>query len=346
MTADRVTDFGNQNPALCVEVTRGDLIESRHWGAAAVMDARGSLVASWGDVARPVYPRSAVKALQFLACVESGAADAAGFGAQEMALACASHNGEAVHVETAGRMLVALGLGVMDMECGSHWPMDKKTVGDMNRAGQTPDALHNNCSGKHAAMLALARQIGAPTAGYTQPDHPVQERIRACIGELCDTDLAAAPLGIDGCSVPTWALALQNLALGFARFTDGHGLGGERATAAARIRTAVLEHPYMVAGRGRFCTRLMQACGRRVFVKTGAEGVFCAALPERGLGVALKCDDGATRGAEMMLATVLDHLGALDRMDADLRAEFLNLPLTNRRKITVGHVRPAPPGMA
>ncbi|MFW6076630.1 MAG: asparaginase, partial [Hyphomicrobiales bacterium] len=293
------------NPVL-VHVTRGGMVESRHRGSFAVSDANGSLAAALGEIAEPVYPRSAIKAFQALPMVEM-AADRFGFTDADIALACASHSGEPNHVRLVQSMLAKAGLSEADLECGFHWPYDGDAQRALAAAGERPGAVHNNCSGKHAGMLALALALGASTRGYTAASHPVQRTIAATLHELCGIDPDGQPCGIDGCSVPTWALPLAAQAHGFARFASGAGLSPDRQRAARRILAAVRAHPFNVAGSERFCTRLMQAVPR-AFVKTGAEGVFCGCVPHAGFGLALKCDDGAGRAAEVIMAALLAHL--------------------------------------
>lgn len=326
------------NPVL-VEALRGALTESRHRGAVAVADASGRLAWALGDVERPVYPRSAIKALQALPLVESGAADRYGFGAEELALACASHNAEPAHVATAERMLARAGLDPSALQCGAHWPIHQPSAQALARAGGQAAALHNNCSGKHAGFLCVACATGAETARYVEPDHPVQREVRAVLENLTGAALAPDICAIDGCSVPTWAMPLKALARGFARFATGEGLAPERAKAAARLRAACAEKPWHVAGTGRFCTEMMRAFGARVFVKTGAEGVYCAALPELGFGIAVKCDDGAGRAAEVMMAATLARFLNADA-DRALLAPYVQPTLRNWNGIAVGELRP------
>lgn len=324
------------NPVIA-EVTRGGFVESRHTGAYVVVDSSGKVVASAGDIAQAVFPRSAVKAFQCLPLIESGAADHFGFSDEELALACASHNGEAMHVRVAGSMLAKAGMSETQYECGAHWPYDLTSQHDMVRHDEAPRAIHNNCSGKHAGMLALARQLGAGAEGYSLIDHPVQQAVARVMSEMCDIDIAAQPHGIDGCSVPTWSTPLRNLALGFARFGSGATLDEKRKAACRRIIEAVRNHPFMVAGTNRFCTRVMQAVPR-AFVKTGAEGVFCGAIPHAGLGIALKCDDGASRASEAAMAAVMASLPVWT--DAEQRAlkTFAATDISNWRKTPVGDV--------
>jgi L-asparaginase II len=331
-----------ENPVL-VEVTRGPAVESAHRGAVAVVDGAGRAVLAIGDTRERVYPRSAVKLLQALPLVESGAADEFGFSEAELALACASHNGEPRHVETARAMLRKAGLSPEALECGDQEPALAVDRARLIRESEPPSALHNNCSGKHAGMLAFAQRLGVERAGYVAADHPVQRGVRAVLEEMTGEPLDAAPCGIDGCSIPTYAVKLEALARAFAGVASGDGLTRERAHAARRLMNACFAHPEMVAGEGRFCTVVMKALAPRVWVKTGAEGVFCAAFPEQGLGVALKIDDGATRASEVAMAAVIARL--LDLSDEERSALLPYRPgiLRNRRGIDVGEVRAAGP---
>ncbi len=329
-----------ENPVL-VEVTRGPVVESRHRGAVAVVDGDGSVVMRLGDIDRPVFPRSASKAMQALALVESGAADAYGFGNRELALACASHSAEPAHVALAEAMAARAGLSEVDFECGSHWAFDQSVLIDQARKGEKPNQLHNNCSGKHAGFLCLACHAGVDHRGYTRYDHGVQQMIRDTVSALTGDPMGMDTCGTDGCSIPTYASPLIGLAHGFARMTTGVGLGPERAKAARRLIDACIAEPFYVAGTGRACTALMDAAPGRIFAKTGAEGVFCAAVPEQGLGIAVKCDDGSTRGAETMVAAVLAHLFTGDDAVEQRLSSLATKRLSNWNGITVGHLKPA-----
>lgn len=324
------------NPVL-VEAFRGRLVESRHRGAIAVAEPSGQLVVALGEVERPVYPRSAIKALQALVLVESGAADRFGLASEELALACASHSGEPGHVETATRMLARAGLEPSALCCGAHWPINQAAAQALARQGQIATALHNNCSGKHAGFLCVACAQGSDRDSYVEPSHPVQCAVKAALEDLGGVTLGQEVCAVDGCSVPTWALPLSALAQAFAKFGSGVGLAPDRARAAARLRSACAAHPWHVAGSGRFCTGIMQNFGARVFVKTGAEGVYCATLPDRGLGIAVKCDDGGGRAAEAMMAAMLARFLEADRATLE---PFVRPALRNWNGIVVGGLRP------
>jgi L-asparaginase II len=319
------------NPVIA-EVTRGGIVESRHTGAYAMMDGYGRLVAAAGDIDAPAFPRSAIKAFQCLPVIESGAADRFGFSEEEIALACASHTGEAEHVRLARAMLAKAGLDETHLECGAHWPSDIAAHHAALRERQVPLAIHNNCSGKHAGMLALARQLGAEPRHYVDRNHPVQRAIAGTISRMCDFDVDNAACGIDGCSVPTWAIPVRAMALGFARLADP-GLA-----AGSRIIAAVRAHPFMVAGSGRFDTELMRAVPR-VFVKGGAEGVHCALIAHAGIGIALKCEDGAARAGEVAIAALLAALDVWTPQEEQALRRFAGHGLFNWRRMRVGEVR-------
>ncbi|MBX9946575.1 MAG: asparaginase [Reyranella sp.] len=324
--------------AVVVEVTRGPVVESRHEGIAAVVKPDGTVVGSWGDIDAVVLPRSANKPIQALAFVESGAVERFGLGNEHVALACASHNGEARHVDTVRAWLKTIGLGEGDLECGTHPPRLPASLEALVREGAVPTAAYNNCSGKHSGFLTTAVHYGEPTQGYIKYDHPVQRRLREVMSELCGVDAGAFPYGTDGCGIPTLATPLRRLAQAMAGMADPSRLSNKRAEAATRIRAAMNAEPFMVAGSGRFCTRINGALAGVAQVKTGAEGVFCAMLPTLGLGVAVKMWDGAGRAAEIAMAALLDHLGVLP---AAQRAEVLHPPVRNVVGLLVGEMRPA-----
>jgi L-asparaginase II len=321
-----------------VEVLRGPLVESRHRGAVAVVDADGKTALAIGDVARPVYPRSAVKALQAIPLVEEGAADRFGLGDEELALVCASHSGEPGHVAVVERMLAKAGLDPTALRCGTHWPSAQSAAYVLARSGAA-SALHNNCSGKHAGFLCVACAMGVDHADYFRPDHPVQQRVRAVLEDVTGAVVSPDRCAIDGCSAPTWAIPLENLARGFAKFATGRALAQPRAAAAARLREVCAQKPWHVAGTGRFCTEIMQIFGARVFVKTGAEGIFCGALPEQGLGIAVKCADGAGRAAQVIMAAVIARFLPLNEGERAALASFARPILRNWNGFEVGAIR-------
>jgi L-asparaginase II len=335
------------NPIL-VEAMRGGIRESAHRGAIAVVDANGRTVVAIGDIERPIFPRSAVKVLQALPLVASGAADALGLGDEELAVACASHNGEPEHVAVVARMLARAGLDADALECGAHWPYREPIQRQMAAAGVEPSALHNNCSGKHAGFLCLACRLAEGTdvrryaRGYVGAEHPVMRTVAAALQAATGFDLATTARGTDGCSIPTYAIPLRHLAHAFARVGTGVDLAPDLAAAAKRLRGAVAKHPFMVGGTGRFDTRVMERLGERVFCKVGAEAVFCAALPERGLGVAIKVDDGNNARARRGRDGGGDRgLRRLDEGESSLLRSLSDVTLTNWNGIEVGRLRAA-----
>lgn len=323
-----------------VEVWRGDRIESRHRVAVCVADPAGRVRAALGDVAQTIYPRSAIKPFQAVPLVESGAADRLGFSEAELALACASHSGRPEHTARVAALLGRLGLAEADLGCGPHEPIDRDAACALCRSATPPGRLHNNCSGKHAAMLALARDLGAPTAGYLEPGHPVQRQILGSVGAFCGIDAQDRP-GIDGCSAPAPAMPLAALAQGAALLADPSALAPARRDAVTRIRRAMQARPDLVAGPGRADLVLMRAVPQLV-TKTGAEGVFLGAVPPLRLGFAIKALDGAERAAETALLAVLDALGLLEPIDRTPLQSRIEPPIRDRNGVVVGRIAAAP----
>jgi len=328
-----------------VEITRGLLVESVHPVSISIMDGDGATVLSLGDVAKPVFPRSAVKAIQALPLIESGAADALGFGDAELSLSCASHSGEDGHIETARGMLAKAGLEESVLECGGHWSSQAWVMRHQTTIWyDTPGPICNNCSGKHSGFVCTAAHNGVDPTGYIKHDHPVQTAVRDAMEMVTGAAHTDDVRAIDGCSIPTYAIPLTAMAHGFARMATGRGLGDQRAKAAQRLLNACMASPFHMAGTNRFCTKLMSlgdnhATNGRLFAKTGAEGVFCGALPELGLGIALKCEDGTTRAAEAMMAAVFAHLLPNDDALQDGLKALAAPTLKNWNGMEVGTVR-------
>jgi L-asparaginase II len=325
------------NPIL-VEVTRGDHVESVHRGAVAIANAKGGIVFSLGDIETPTFPRSSLKMVQALPLVESGAADAFGLSDEEIALACASHSGEPMHTTRVAKWLEKIGCTENDLACGAH-PSRVEAVNEaMIRAGEKPTRIFNNCSGKHSGFLTVCRHWDVATSGYEIHDHPLQVAIAKALGELAGIK-GELPFGIDGCTAPAFALPTSAFARVLAQYADPSSQPPQRAAAMKRIVAAMIAHPDLVAGTGRSDTILMRAAKGRVATKAGAEAYYAAIIPEAGLGVALKIDDGAGRGAETAIAAILDKLGVLsDDKDAH---EIIRAPIPNTRGKVVGERRPA-----
>lgn len=295
------------NPIL-VEVTRGSLVESFHRGALIVAGSAGPPLLSIGGITRPVFPRSAIKLIQALPLIETGAAGQFGYGDAEIALATGSHAGGERHVAVARTMLAALNLDETCLACGPAEPQGYKARQELTARGGRPTVFHHNCSGKHIGMLAASLAANAPPATYTDASHPVQRLIHETLAGLTGTALAPDMCGIDGCCVPTWAMPLETLARLFARLGTGEGIPPDRAAAIKRILAACWHEPDLVAGPGRADTVVMAALPGRIYMKTGAEGVYCGALPGLGLGFALKMDDGATRASAAAVMPLIERL--------------------------------------
>ncbi len=320
------------------EIWRGDFLESVHSGHAVICDETGEITEAWGDPGQVILPRSSCKMIQALPLVESGAADAAGLGPEQLALACASHQGGAIHTARIAHWLAALGLGEADLRCGGHMPRDEEAHRALYCGCRNPDQTHNNCSGKHTGFLTLNRHLRADSE-YIDPAHPVQKAVREAFEAV--TGAPSPGHAIDGCSAPNFATTLHGLARAMAFFASADGKAGTRAKAALRLRDAMVSHPDLVAGEGRACTELMRAMEGRVAVKTGAEGVFVAIIPQKRLGVALKISDGATRASECAIAAILVRLGVLDPKHPATQKRMA-APLVNCRGIKAARIQPAP----
>lgn len=337
-TVAAATLNGARASEIFVEVARGPFPESVHRGAAVICTPDGEIVESWGDADRVMLPRSSCKMLQALPLVESGAADAAGLGTEQLALSCASHNGAEIHTSRVNAWLKGLGMGEADLRCGPQIPDDKAARNGLRACGCGPDQTHNNCSGKHAGFLTLNRHLGGG-AEYVDPSHPVQQAAKAAFYEMTGDDDYG--YGIDGCSAPNFGATLKGLATAMAKMArPDQALTGARAVAARRLVDAMMAHPDLVAGEGRACTGLMRALNGAGAVKTGAEGVFTAILPGLGYGIALKIDDGATRASNCVMAALLVRLGLLDAADPAATA-WMTPPDLNRRGLVTGGIRPS-----
>jgi len=323
---------------LDVEVTRGDVVESTHRVHAAVIGADEVLVGAARDPQLVTMWRSCAKFFQVMPFIASGGFDQSNWGNEELALACASHGGEPEHLAIASRMLTSLGLEEGDLACGPHEPLAARGAKLWRESGQPLTRLHNNCSGKHAAMLARARTAGWATRGYEQPDHPVQ---RSCLGEVSSwtgVPLDDMPVGVDGCGVAVMALALDRMALAYARFARAVRAGEEIPS---RIAAAVCAHPHLIGGTDRFDTVLLQETNGAVIAKVGAEGVHSVAVPALGIGLALKVEDGALRAQHLAVLVALQQLGVLPAELPARLGDFVHRPVRNTRGERVGEIRAA-----
>lgn len=321
-----------------VEVWRGGLLEGTHSGHAVICDEAGEIVEAWGNPDAVIFPRSSCKMIQALPLIESGAADAAGLTDRQLALSCASHQGAAIHTEAVTKWLTDLGLSEGDLRCGSHEPYDIDARNGLIRAYDAPCQIHNNCSGKHSGFLTLNRHLRAGSE-YVEVDHPVQRAVRAATEEVSGE--TAAGYGIDGCSAPNFATSIKGLARAMSAFSVASETGDARQKAMYRLTRAMATYPEMVAGEGRSCTELMRAMNGRVAMKTGAEAVFVAIVPEKKRGIAVKITDGGTRASEAVIAALLVRMGVLDA-DHPATKKRLNAVQKNWRGFETGIVKLAP----
>jgi L-asparaginase II len=334
-----VAELRAEPPPVGVLVWRGEWVESEHRVAYAVATSDGHVLHGAGDLDRPVFPRSAVKPLQAIPLLESGAAERFAVSERELALACASHSGEPEHVRLVQAWLARLGLDGSALECGAHPPLHGASAEHLVATGRSPERVHNNCSGKHAGMIALARDLDVPAAGYSRADHPVQRRVADVLRAM--TGLYELPAAaVDGCGIPTFPIPLGRLAVAMARFGHPAELPAARARACRRLQAAMRAHPHLVAGTDRACTEIMTVVPQ-VLVKTGAEGVYAAVLPERRLGLALKVADGAARAAPVALLALLQALGTLDAKASSALAHRARPELRNHAGAVVGRIEPA-----
>ena len=333
-----------------VEVTRGEIVESIHYGAFIAVDATGRVTTGLGEAALMTYPRSSMKPFQALPFIERGGDEVFGFTQQEIAIMCASHAGTDLHKQVLEGMHAKIGTREEDLACGVHWPGDAKTREAMRQSGEAPMPFRHNCSGKHTGMLAHACLRDIPLKDYLDPQHPVQVTIRETLGEMVGLSPDEMPLGIDGCSAPVYGIPLRNMAQAVAKLADPRGLAEKRASACRRITSAMMGHPVMVAGPGKFDTELMKAARGKVFSKGGAEGYqILGVMPgvmgpaQPGLGIAIKISDGDAggRARSSVSLTLLAALGALDQEALSQLKDFGNVPVNNWRKLEVGEVRPA-----
>lgn len=325
------------NPHPIAEIWRGGMLESLHVGHAVVADATG-IRAAWGDPDQVILPRSSCKMLQALPLLASGAADAMGLGSRHLSLACASHNGADIHIDLAADWLRDLGMTDADYRCGAQTPRDKAVHNRLIREGKQPCQIHNNCSGKHTGFLTLTRHLNAGP-DYVDIDHPVQKAVAEAFCTLTGAD--GQTWGIDGCSAPNFACSVAGLAQAMAWMATATTRNDTLSIAGGRLTQAMMAHPELVAGEGRACTDLMRAMQGQAAIKTGAEGVFVAILPEQGLGVAVKAVDGATRAAECAITAILIHLGVLSA-DHPAAQTYGTPRITNWRGLDTGFMRPAP----
>lgn len=318
-----------------IEVVRGGIVESTHAVWIAVADSSGRLVAAVGDTDSVTYYRSAAKPMQALPLVEDGVVERFGLTAAELALCCASHEGEDAHVQGSRSILEKAGVDEAALACGAHAPFSPEATGSLFERGERPGRIHNNCSGKHAGMLALARAHSWPIEGYHEIGHPLQQRMLDEVERWTGLERRDIGIGIDGCGVACFAVPLSVMAASFARFAADSAAGGSTEA----VTRAMTTHPFMVGGSGRACTDVMARAGGRAFVKLGAEGVYAGGVPTEGLGFAIKIPDGGRRAVEVALVHVMHALGVFDHADVAALGAHANASIRNTRGEVVGELR-------
>ncbi len=345
--------------SLMLELTRGRIVESVQFGAVAVVDSSGRLLASYGNPRLVTFLRSSAKPFQVLPFIERGGDGTFHLTSKEVAILCGSHDGTDEHVEVVKGIQAKAGVQETDLLCGVHPPYSLATQEAMRQRGEAPTPNRHNCSGKHTGMLAAARMRGLPISDYVNPEHPIQATILETLAEVCSLPAGQVEAGTDGCSAPNFAVPLFNAALGFARLCDPRGLSVERAAACRRITSAMMANPVMVGGTDRFDTRLMEACSGRIISKGGAEGyqamgIMAGALgaDSPGIGIVIKISDGDLashsgfdpnlRARTMAAVEILHQMEYVSAKELETLADFGPVkPILNWRRLVVGEARPA-----
>ena len=322
-------------PQIMCEIWRGSYLESVHTGMAVICDKDGEISHQWGDPNALILPRSSAKMMQAIPLIISGAEKKFFIGEDLLALACSSHNAAEIHLSRVLGWLSHLGFSDTDLRCGSQPPKDLHVKKEMHEKGRSPCQIHNNCSGKHAGFLSVSRHLNAG-AEYTDPDHPVQLMVMDVFQELTQNKVDG--IVIDGCSAPNPAMPLYSLAKAMSWFATAHKRDDQLSKAALKLRNAMVNYPELVAGERRACTNLMKACEKKAILKTGAEGVFVAILPELEKGIALKIFDGGTRASECAIASLLIQLGILSPNHPTALA-YTHAPILNWRNIETGMMK-------
>ena len=326
---------------LLVEVTRNGTVESRHFGAAVVCDFKGNVLESWGNIESLIFPRSALKPMLAIHLVESGASDQYTLSDSELSLACSSHQGEKIHQNLVESWLSRLGLTEDHLACGAVLPEHTESAHALLASGQKGCRIHHNCSGKHTGFLTTALHLGIPLDNYHLVEHPLQQLSLDILSDLADIDLKEYPMGIDGCGLPAPTMPLLQLGLATARFANPVELSDTRSQAIYRLHEAITNEPLYIAGHGSVVSELNEITKGAVLAKTGAEGILTAALPEQGLGIALKIADGSNRARSVALLAILDQLGVLSDDEKQKLQTHISPTIINSRGLAVGEIRPA-----
>jgi len=326
---------------LLVEVTRNDTVESQHFGTAIVCNYKGNVLESWGDINGLIFPRSAIKPMLAVHLLESGASDHYSLNDAQLSLACSSHHGEKIHQDLVTSWLARLGLTEDHLACGAVLPENIESAHQLLASGRQGCRIHHNCSGKHTGFLTTALHLKIPLDNYHLLDHPLQQLSLDILSDFAHTDLRQYTIGIDGCGLPAPTMPLVQLAHATARFANPVDLSAQRKQAVYRLHKAITNEPLYIAGNGTVESELNEISKGAVLAKTGAEGIVIAAVPEQGLGIAVKIADGGNRARSVALLAILDHLGVLSNEEKHQLQHHIRPALTNSRGVTVGEVRPA-----
>lgn len=328
------------NPIL-VEIYRDKVLESFHRGVICVVDKDNTIVYSEGDVSQVCYPRSAMKLLQVLPLLEHGGMDKLGLTLEEIAVMCGSHNAEPDHLRVVRSILQKTGLDPNQLLCGPQYPSSKKDANALIRADEKPHPIHNNCSGKHAGMLAMCVLMGWPIENYIDPQHPLQQMILDTCAECYEYPKTKMITALDGCSAPIFSVPVYNQAIGFKNLVHPEQFSESRKKACATVIDAVSRYPFMVAGSKRYCTDLMQITAPRMIGKTGAEGIFCMALTQEKLGVCIKIDDGKMLPQYNVAQAFAEATGIFSQAALQPLHHYMEEPITNFNKLATGRIKVA-----
>jgi L-asparaginase II len=326
------------NPIL-VEVYRDNVLESFHRGVVCVVDENGKVIYSEGDIQQVCYPRSAMKLLQVLPLLMHGGMEKLGLTLEEIAVMCGSHNAEPEHLRVVNAILKKIGLDKDALQCGPQYPSSKKDANALIKADEKPHHIHNNCSGKHAGMLAMCVLMGWPLDNYIDPQHPLQQMILDICAELYEYPKEQMITALDGCSAPIFSVPVYNQALGFKNLVDPKQFSEPLKKACLTMIDAVSQYPFMVAGSKRYCTEMMQITAPRIIGKTGAEGIFCMALPQEKIGVCIKIDDGKMLPQYNVAQAFVEATGLFDKETLKPLHHHMEEPITNFNRLTTGKIK-------
>jgi L-asparaginase II len=327
---------------LIIEILRGPVVESIHQVMAVVVNEHGGVVTYWGNPNFLTLPRSAIKPLQALSFVESGAMEKFALDSRHLSLACSSHGGEQGHLTVLKEWLDKLALSENILACGPQWPRNELATHEMIRRGLKPSAICNNCSGKHLGIISTCLHLGEDPKNYQQYEHISQKRMRKVLSEVTKIDHSQVAQAIDGCGLPTYALPLQGIAVGMSALLNQKEQPVRKA-AAKKILEALKNQPKLMSGSGEFAASVIEKTGGRAFVKGGAEGVFTGLIPGKGIAFAIKAADGSSRAAQLAAAHLLSSYGGVTESEAGALSEFWQPPVKNSRGETVGQMRIAKP---